>query len=415
MMDISTMDGYQFESFIATMLRNMGLSVEETKLSGDGGVDLIASYDYPILKGVFLVQCKLWKGVIGEPAVRDLYGVVLSNKRASKGILITNSDFSYQANKFAEDKNIELINGTILNELINKYMLDESKIISNKTDSKKYFTSKTNFDIDKYSFYRSQRDNAKQNIENHINLFNNLYTYVLKADYDIMYSGLLIELLNVLNEAIRRFSKKGEIDRRIEVFPVFRGIVLLLLGRVDEALKNLIEQKKINEKLEFGFTFYPHCYSFKNQFYWEFYERETAVETDINNFFYLQEDTNLYMTYKANLITFMIHLNDVENAKLLLDIVLKSYEKTHKHFESMYPGDIDRYNKYDLALVEEDIKTAFEKKKDYLFIPFKLTFKHNSLYVSSINKYLSIDKIKEYLGDIDYEEQKKKISLYCRL
>lgn len=40
--EISKMHGYEFESFVADLLRKMGFIVEETNLSGDGGVDLIA-------------------------------------------------------------------------------------------------------------------------------------------------------------------------------------------------------------------------------------------------------------------------------------------------------------------------------------------------------------------------------------
>lgn len=41
-MSIHTMGGYEFERLITQLLKNMDFSVEMTKLSEDGGVDIIA-------------------------------------------------------------------------------------------------------------------------------------------------------------------------------------------------------------------------------------------------------------------------------------------------------------------------------------------------------------------------------------
>ena len=70
------------------------------------------------------VKCKRYSGKVGEPAIRDLYGVVVS-QNANKGFLVTNSSFSQQAQNFAEGKNIELIDGNILNSLIKKHLPDD--------------------------------------------------------------------------------------------------------------------------------------------------------------------------------------------------------------------------------------------------------------------------------------------------
>lgn len=118
--DIDTIDPYEFESLIARLLEKMGLEVKETKRAGDGGIDVIARSDEPITGGLFAVQCKRYSSKVGEPKVRDLYGVV-HHLNASKGILITNSDFTRQAREFAEGKPIELIDGDRLRKLLNEY------------------------------------------------------------------------------------------------------------------------------------------------------------------------------------------------------------------------------------------------------------------------------------------------------
>jgi HJR/Mrr/RecB family endonuclease len=118
--DLDNLDGLAFEALVMQLLKKMGLQVQETKRTGDGGIDIVARSPEPITGGFFVVQCKRYASNIGEPIVRDLYGVI-NHVNASKGILITNSHFSRQAYAFAEGKPIELINGDLLRELLAKY------------------------------------------------------------------------------------------------------------------------------------------------------------------------------------------------------------------------------------------------------------------------------------------------------
>ena len=126
-MDLNTLqslDGHAFEGLVADLLRAMGLRIERSKLSADGGVDVIAYCDEPFLKGTHIVQCKRQKAPVGEPVLRDLYGTVMS-ERAAKGILVTTSRFTRSARRFAADKPIELISGSELIGLLQeKGLLD---------------------------------------------------------------------------------------------------------------------------------------------------------------------------------------------------------------------------------------------------------------------------------------------------
>jgi restriction system protein len=121
--DIDGLDGYEFELLVMRLLKEMGLEVEETKKSGDGGIDVLARSEEPITGGLFVVQCKRYSSNVGEPQVRDLYGVV-NHTNASKGILITNSAFTQQARRFAEGKPIELIDGERLKDLLVRYRIE---------------------------------------------------------------------------------------------------------------------------------------------------------------------------------------------------------------------------------------------------------------------------------------------------
>ena len=102
------------------LLGKMGFQTRLTKASHDGGVDVEAYNPEPIVGGNVIVQCKRYSGTIASPIVRDLYGTVMST-RATKGILITTSDFSPDSRSFAADKPLELINGQQLAQLLQRY------------------------------------------------------------------------------------------------------------------------------------------------------------------------------------------------------------------------------------------------------------------------------------------------------
>lgn len=109
--------GISFEQKCLELLEKMGFTCRRTATTGDGGIDIVAISNQPLFKGTYIVQCKNWKNPAGEPPVRDLYGVVAS-ENANKGILITSSSFTAAAQNFAKGKNIELIDGDQLEQLI---------------------------------------------------------------------------------------------------------------------------------------------------------------------------------------------------------------------------------------------------------------------------------------------------------
>lgn len=113
-------DGRALEEKVKEWLQSMGLRAGTTKTTGDGGIDIIAYSESPIFSGKYIVQCKDWTGSVGESVIRDLYGVVMSES-ANKGILITTGTITKSAQKFAEGKPLELINGQELNKLLQKF------------------------------------------------------------------------------------------------------------------------------------------------------------------------------------------------------------------------------------------------------------------------------------------------------
>jgi len=94
------LDGHAFETEIAGVLRILGYKVEQTKGSGDWGVDLFLNDD-------IVVQCKATNSPVSPSVVRDLFGT-MNHYDAKKGIIISTGGFTPGSYEFQEGKNIEL-------------------------------------------------------------------------------------------------------------------------------------------------------------------------------------------------------------------------------------------------------------------------------------------------------------------
>jgi len=119
---LDDMDGHAFEDVVERLLRKMNFHVEGRSTAADGGIDMIAIKHDAIVGGKYIIQCKRFSGSIGNSFIRDLFGVVHSES-ANKGILITNSFFTREAQRFAENKPLELIDGGKLYELLSRHGL----------------------------------------------------------------------------------------------------------------------------------------------------------------------------------------------------------------------------------------------------------------------------------------------------
>jgi len=112
---ISGMTWREFELLIAEGFRSRGFVVKDKGGQGpDGGVDLV------LLKGNerFLVQCKQWRALkVGVTVVRELYGV-MSAEGATGGIVVTSGAFTDDAKEFANGRNIKLVDGPLLREIL---------------------------------------------------------------------------------------------------------------------------------------------------------------------------------------------------------------------------------------------------------------------------------------------------------
>lgn len=122
--NLAAIDWQDFENLIRELFEKKfsahGGECKVTQASRDGGVDAIAFDPDPILGGKIIIQAKRYTNVVGVSAVRDLYGTLI-NEGASKGILITTSDYGSDAHNFAKGKPIVLLNGNNLLHLLNEF------------------------------------------------------------------------------------------------------------------------------------------------------------------------------------------------------------------------------------------------------------------------------------------------------
>ena len=103
----------EFEDMITELYQRAGHKAKRTGATGDHGVDVVVEAKNG---EKWVVQCKRHRGTVGEPIVRDFYGVV-QHEKADKGIIFTTGRYSTPAQQWAKGKPIALYDGNKLVEL----------------------------------------------------------------------------------------------------------------------------------------------------------------------------------------------------------------------------------------------------------------------------------------------------------
>jgi restriction system protein len=121
-----------FERLVVDLLVRMGYggsrkdAGEAVGKSGDGGIDGIIKEDRLGLDVIY-IQAKRWEGTVGRPEIQKFVGA-LHGQRAKKGIFITTSVFSSEAQQYASmiENKVVLIDG----ETLAKLMIDHGVGVS---------------------------------------------------------------------------------------------------------------------------------------------------------------------------------------------------------------------------------------------------------------------------------------------
>ena len=121
-----------FEQLVIDLLVRMGYggSREEAARavgrSGDGGIDGVIDEDRLGLDVIY-VQAKRWESSVGRPEIQKFVGA-LQGQRAKKGIFITTSGFTREAEEYTQriDTRIVLVDGTRLAALMFEFNIGVS-------------------------------------------------------------------------------------------------------------------------------------------------------------------------------------------------------------------------------------------------------------------------------------------------
>jgi HJR/Mrr/RecB family endonuclease len=113
--DTDFMNGYQFENFVALIFNHYGYKTTVTPSSGDQGIDVIAEKDGERLG----IQAKCYSNAVTNSAIQEVTaGIVHHN--CSKGMVVTNNNYTKSAIALAESNKIILWNRQKLTEIINE-------------------------------------------------------------------------------------------------------------------------------------------------------------------------------------------------------------------------------------------------------------------------------------------------------
>jgi len=114
----------RFEELVASILEDMGLNVQLTQATRDGGTDIIAEFKSAVTSFLILVECKRYspKNKVGVGIIREVAGVH-SFKQPSKSIIVTTSTFTKPAKEAAAilKEQIDLKDYFSLKEWLSKY------------------------------------------------------------------------------------------------------------------------------------------------------------------------------------------------------------------------------------------------------------------------------------------------------
>jgi HJR/Mrr/RecB family endonuclease len=107
---LRSLSPYEFEALVSRFFQFLGYRTRPYEDRQDHGVDVIV---YNGKGEKWIVQCKRYRGVVGEPILRDLLGAMLHEK-ASRAFLMTTGTISHKARSWIEDKPITVYEGEAL-------------------------------------------------------------------------------------------------------------------------------------------------------------------------------------------------------------------------------------------------------------------------------------------------------------
>jgi restriction system protein len=97
----------EFDELVANLYGALGHRAVCTNATGEHAINIIVQ----ALNGQkWIVQCKQWRGAVGESVVREFY-TAMQREQAAQGAIITTAKFTPKAREWAKGKPIHLYDG----------------------------------------------------------------------------------------------------------------------------------------------------------------------------------------------------------------------------------------------------------------------------------------------------------------
>ena len=130
----------RFELLVEGLFRSKeGWRAEGGPPGADGGIDVLL-YQPGETRPTAMIQCKAWRErQVGVSIVRELFGVMAA-EQIGHGMIFTCGEFSADAEKFAENKSIDLVNGKRLLTLIDELSQDARTTLLREVTTGDYTT-----------------------------------------------------------------------------------------------------------------------------------------------------------------------------------------------------------------------------------------------------------------------------------
>ena len=247
--DLNKVSPIEFEHICKFILEKAGFQVETTKTVGDGGIDLIAFKTDLFTSGKYIIQCKRYQGSVGEPVLRDLYGVVTAES-ANKGILMTTGTFTSSAIAFAKEKPLELINGDMLHKILDD--IDDISEISHYVED--FFPVCILDDLpiedihSRYKAYKNLLKDDKLNI-NYIGHLMSMLSDCIFCDFDYLQMNNDFSYDYILKNKFQSINEIYSLVDQLSEEKIFRIFVTCWKAQINFLMGNMLEALKLYKQL----------------------------------------------------------------------------------------------------------------------------------------------------------------------
>lgn len=192
--EIDELSDAEFEDLCKTLAVKLGYTVETSSITKNGDVELVAYTDVSGSNEKWLILCMRYADDVGKPEARSFYSSI--SGKADKGMIVTLGSFSTPAKGYAKDRNLKLVNGARLRQI-----LAENGLIISYGIYPRRFLSYENFDAGKYMYYLDaiSKDPCNEKLHKEFVLYFLIMYLIDEGNEELIHAGLVDEYLQQLD------------------------------------------------------------------------------------------------------------------------------------------------------------------------------------------------------------------------